>query len=127
MGTLNSSVTGWSQKTDKGIVLVDDVSKIPTMLLKLFARYATKRIATSNSGKLQIHNHVDSIKHKQLQDTLAGQKFLRVKNECQATFTTSVSYLSALQPQIITNIFQCYSHGQTKAICSKYTRGDCKV
>jgi len=37
----NSNVTGWSRKTDKDIVLVDDVSKIPTMLLKLFARYAT--------------------------------------------------------------------------------------
>jgi len=44
MGTLNSSVTGWSQKTDKDIVLVVGVSKIPTMLLKLFACYATNEL-----------------------------------------------------------------------------------
>ena len=46
-------------------------------------------------GTLHILNHADNIKHKQLQHARVGQKLLRVKDECQATSTTYVSFSSA--------------------------------
>jgi len=67
----------------------------PNDAFKAVCTLCNKQIAISNSGKLHILNNADSIKHKQLQHAVAGQKFLKVKDEFSATSTTSVSSSSA--------------------------------